>query len=278
MSEALTRADTYIEDLLSWIPSEGRGFVQGLLSPLTQVLYEVTGDPDDLMRAAQVWADSSAEVEGVGQAVDADASGVVASWQGEAADAFRDLMTQVSESIQELVDGVRGTADLLVEAANAAVEAFNLILQLIGEFLLWAGTTLILALAASIISFGASVGAWMATTAARIVMVIGRGSAIAARLAAFLMRIASVLRRIAQLLIRYRNWLRQLKQIKQNTTRLRYMTIKAIRTTPGRLVFNAVSPINIPGAVGLGSDVAGGVSDLQDGSVDGDYLVDSRGR
>ena len=73
MSEALTRADTYIEDLLSWIPSEGRGFVQGLLSPLTQVLYEVTGDPDDLMRAAQVWADSSAEVEQAGQELNGDA-------------------------------------------------------------------------------------------------------------------------------------------------------------------------------------------------------------
>ena len=116
----------------------------------------------------------------------------------------------------------------------------------------------------------------MATTAARVVMVIGRGSAIAARVAALLMRIASVLRRVAQLLIRYRNWLRQLKQIKQNTSRLRYMAIKVVRTTPGRIAFNTVSPINIPGAVALGRDVAGGISDLQDGSVDDDYLLDSR--
>ena len=276
MSEALARADTYIEDLIGWMPSQGQGFVRGLLSPLTQVLYEVTGDPDDLMRAAQVWADSSSEVEQIAQAIDDDASAVVTSWEGEAATAFTALMAQVTESIRGLVENVRGTADLLVEAANAAVEAFDLILQLIGEFILWAGTTLILALASSVISFGASVGAWIASTAARVVMVIGRGSAIAARVASFLMRIASVLRRIAALLIRYRNWLRQLKQIKQNVGRLQYMAIKVIRTTPGRLAFNTVSPINLPGVIALGQDVIGGVQDLQDGQVDGDYLLDSR--
>ena len=286
-TEALQRADTYIEDLLDWIPSEGRGFVRGLLNPVVQLLYEVSGDPDDLMRGAQVWNDQVAQVQQVGTEVAEDVQLVVANWEGEASDAFQAAMAEIVEAIGNLAEAVRGTSELLVEAANAAVEAFNLILQLIAEVLIWVGTELILALAASIISLGASVAAWMASTAAKIPIYAGRIGKVVARLAQILTKLAAILRRISSMLRSYATLLMKIRKAKgafgmfkkARYTRegVTFLAFRAAVVTPGRLGFNYFSPVDIEGLGGLAQDGYSGYQDSQDGSVDDGVLLDAPG-
>jgi WXG100 family type VII secretion target len=284
---ALERADTYIEDLLDWIPSEGRGFVRGLLNPVVQLLYEVSGDPDDLMRGAQVWADQVGQVREVGSEISQDVSQVVATWEGQASEAFQAAMTEIVEAIENLAEAVKGTSDLLVEAANAAVEAFNLILQLIAEVLILVGTELILALAAAIFSFGATVAAWMASTAAKIPIYGGRIGRVVARLASILTKLARVLEKIASMLKSYAQLLLKIRKAKgqyglfkkarYSKEGLKFILFRTAVVTPGRLGFNFLSPVDIEGAGGLAQDGYSGYQDLQDGSVDDGVLLDNPG-
>ena len=286
-TEALQRADTYIEDLINWIPSEGRGFVRGLLNPVVQLLYEVSGDPDDLMRGAQVWNDQVAQVQEIGTEINEDVQLVVANWEGEASDAFQTAMAEIVEAIGNLAEAVKGTSEMLVEAANAAVEAFNLIVQLIAELLIWVGTELILALAASIISLGASVAAWMASTAAKVPIYAGRVGQVVARLAQILTKLAAILRRISSMLKSYATLLMEIRKAKGAFgmfKKARYtrqgVTFLAFRTavvTPGRLGFNYLSPVDVEGIGGLAQDGYTAYQDLQDGDVDDGILVDTPG-
>lgn len=267
MSENVTRANTELDNFLASMPGEVADVISWLLTPFRELLEYVSGDPDDLIRAAQVWADAAADIEALRQEQAADVAAVRQHWSDDAATAFEAQMADFDTNLSSLIEAVDGTKELLVQSANAAVEAFNLLLQLIIELILWLMTDLILAFALSVVTFGASVAAGIAKATADAAIALGRGIRIVEKLASLLMKISRFLLRIAEFARNYRALILAMRELKKGSSLLSAegAYVRAVRAgvlMPGRVGFNVVSPVDLPGLTTIGKDIFTGVGDL----------------
>lgn len=266
----LVHAQTSIESFLSGLPSEVSGFIQGLLSPFTELLEYVSGDPDDLIRAAQAWATAGETLATIHEEQRRDVTVVTTAWkEGEDLAAFTETMRQVDELFDGLNQAFDGTKDLLVQAADAAVAAFNLLIDLIVELLIWWATDLILAAALTVVSFGAS---WIAAgvkATAEALAGMARAGRIAAKLAEILTKISEFLKDIKMMCEMYRIAIMELHEMKKgykllnlSKEALAFKSLRAVTLLPGTLTFNAVSPVNLPGLTKVGQDAYSNASKI----------------
>lgn len=282
---ALERSKTYFEQFVGAVPDPLRDFTRAVLTPFEELLELVAGDPDDLMRAAQVFANGVGTVTGIADRQAADRAGLLSpEWAGPAADSFHRAMAGVEESIRELAEAFGAVRDVLVEAANAAVDAFNLLLELIFEFLVAFLIEAIIAAAAAVLSAGASVAAFVVRWVARFAVTLGRGVRIITKLAAVLQRVATKLDDVARLLTAYRRRVMELRQLKKQfkpwTASGRSLAGQAFwkeyatKVILPKMAFNVASPVNLPGKFGAGLDTVMGVHDVSDGTKSRNYVMD----
>lgn len=281
----LERTKTYFEEFVAWAPDPFKGLARTVTDALAEPLELIAGDPDDLMDAAQECVDIGRALREIADEHGGDVSAVRTSWDDEAGQGFETAMTTFRGNIDELADGFDHLKDILVAAANASAEAFNFILEIIFELILWLVTEWILALAASIISAGASAAAAAVSSIAQLASSLGRISSIIARLATMLTRLAAQLRKVAEFLKTYSRMMRELRKAKKayspwkkalySKEGLAFQANKLKWVMPGKLAINAVSPVGIPGVVGVGLDAGMGIHDLaSDGDKDRNYVMD----
>ncbi len=283
-TEALQRNKTYFEQIVSGTPDPFKPLSQAVLWPFGQLLELVAGEPDDLMRAAQLALTTGEAVRQIAGSQIADRARLRGAWDGDAADKFHASMESVEEAIEALAEGLNGTTEVLVDAANAAVDAFNLLVELILEFLLWFLTEVIIAAVAAALSAGVSLAATVVRVLARLATTIGRMVKIVARFAEILTKLAAKLQKVAQLLTKYRTTVMELRKAKKayrvwNTSGYsrEALMFKLKRTAilfPGKFAINQVSPVNVPGVVGALLDTGVGLNDVSDGRKNRNYLVD----
>ncbi|MFG3297743.1 WXG100 family type VII secretion target [Micromonospora chersina] len=283
-TEALQRNKTYFEQIVSGTPDPFKPLSNAVLWPFEQLLELVAGEPDDLMRAAQLALTTGEAVRQIAGDQIADRARLRGAWDGDAAEKFHASMESVEEAIEELAKGLDGTKEVLVDAANAAVDAFNLLVELILEFLLWFLTEVIIAAVAAVLSAGVTLAATVVRVLARLATTVGRMVKIVARFAEILTKLVTKLERVAALLMKYRRVVLELKQAKK-AYRLwnksgygrEAFTFMAKRTAilfPGKFAINQASPVNIPGIGGALLDTGVGLHDVSDGHKDRNYLVD----
>ncbi|MBQ1041985.1 MULTISPECIES: WXG100 family type VII secretion target [unclassified Micromonospora] len=283
-TEALQRNKTYFEQIVSGTPDPFKPLSNAVLWPFEQLLELVAGEPDDLMRAAQLALTTGDAVRQIAGDQVADRARLRGGWEGDAADKFHASMESIEEAMEELAKGLDGTKEVLVDAANAAVDAFNLLVELILEFLLWFLTEVIIAAVAAVLSAGVSLAATVVRVLARLATVVGRMVKIVARFAQILTKLAAKLQKVAELLMRYRKVVLELREAKKaygvfkkaGYTReaVLFKAKRAAILFPGKFAINQTSPVNIPGVGGALLDTGMGLHDISDGRKDRNYLVD----
>ncbi|MEW2588932.1 WXG100 family type VII secretion target [Micromonospora aurantiaca] len=283
-TEALQRNKTYFEQIVSGTPDPFKPLSNAVLWPFEQLLELVAGEPDDLMRAAQLAMTTGEAVRQIAGDQIADRARLRGAWDGDAAEKFHASMQSIEEAMDDLAAGLDGTKQVLVDSANAAVDAFNLLVELILEFLLWFLTEVIIAAVAAVLSAGVSLAATVVRVLARLATTVGRMVKIVARFAEILTKLATKLQKVAELLMRYRQVVLELRKAKKaygafskaGYTR-EAMVFKAKRAAilfPGKFAINQASPVNIPGIGGALLDTGMGLHDVSDGRKDRNYLVD----
>lgn len=283
-TEALQRSKTYFEQIVAGTPDPFKPLSQAVLWPLEQLLELVAGEPDDLMRAAELCRTTAEAVRDIAGEQIGDRSRLRSAWSGEAAESFHASMEAVEAAIEELARALDGSKEVLVEAANAAVNAFNLLIELILEFLLWFLTEVIIAAAAAALSAGVSLAATVVRVLGRLATTVGRMCKIVARFAETLTRLAAKLQKAAQYLRKYADDVMRIRAEKKKypiwnkagwTAEGRAFQIEKFKTIfPGKFVINQLSPVNIPGFGGALLDTGVGLHDISDGKKDRNYLVD----
>ncbi|MFG1867568.1 WXG100 family type VII secretion target [Micromonospora arborensis] len=283
-TEALQRNKTYFEQIVSGTPDPFKPLSNAVLWPFEQLLELVAGEPDDLMRAAQLCLTTGEAVREIAGEQVADRARLRGAWTGDAAESFHASMQSVEEAIEELAKGLDGTKEVLVDAANAAVDAFNLLVELILEFLLWFLTEVIIAAVAAALSAGISLAATVVRVLARLATTVGRMVKIVARFAEILTKLATKMQKVAELLMKYRRAVLEIRKAKKAykvwnksgwTAEGRAFQIEKFKTLfPGKFLINHTSPVNIPGIGGALLDTGVGLHDISDGTKDRNYLVD----
>jgi uncharacterized protein YukE len=281
---ALERSKTYFEEIVASVPEQVQGFTAAILNPFAELLELVSGDPEDLMRGAEVCQRAAGVARAIAEEQRTDRQALYAVWKDTAADQFHQTMETVEKAIGDLAEGLDETAQVLVEAANAAVAAFNLLLEIIIEFLIWFLTELIIAAAASVLSLGASLAAWAVRQVARAAVALGHGARIVARFAELLTKLVGRLDQIAVKLKRYAEICLELRRRKKQYapwTKAMYTkegiafhAERFLKLLPGKIAINIASPVNISGLAGVSLDVGVGLHDVSDGQKDRNYLLD----
>lgn len=278
-TETVTRAQNHFEQYVGSIPEPIGSFLLALLSPFEEALEFVAGDPDDLVRAAEVWSNAAEQVRAVAEEQQYGRSVLGETWTGDGNAAFDSQLRQFEQAVEQLAGAAEGTSGVLVEAANAAVEAFNLIVELIIELLLWIVADLVAAAALAAFTFGASLAAGFAKA-------LATGAVYLSRVLRVMDRFADVLRRVAALLTRvggwandYRRWILDLRRWQKDVGYASVggqalATYRGLVRAPVLWPVNEVSPVDIPGLSQVGEDALDGIRDLEDGDLDGNYLLD----
>ncbi|MEW2441442.1 WXG100 family type VII secretion target [Micromonospora marina] len=283
-TEALQRNKTYFEQIVSGTPDPFKPLSNAVLWPFEQLLELVAGEPDDLMRAAQLAMTAGEAVRRIAGDQVADRARLRGAWDGDAADKFHASMQSIEDAMDDLAKGLDGTKEVLVDAANAAVDAFNLLVELILEFLLWFLTEIIIAAVAAALSAGVSLAATVVRVLARLATTVGRMVKIVARFAEILTKLATKLQKVANLLDHYAKVVMELRRAKKaysafnksgyTKAALAFKVERAAVLFPGKFVINQASPVNIPGMGGALLDTGMGLHDVSDGRKDRNYLVD----
>lgn len=282
---ALERSKTYFEQFVAGVPDPLRDFTRSLLWPFEQLLELVAGDPDDLIRGAQVCLDASTEVLALADQQRQDRAQLAPpAWGGSAAESFQAGMANLEEAIGSLSESLSAAKDVLVAAANAAVDAFNLLLELIFEFLVALLIEAVIAAAAAALSFGASLAAFAVRWLGRLAMTLSRGMNIVMKLARLFDKLAEKLVAVQRWLTVYRKRVMELRKLKKEyalwkgkgrtAEGLKVLGEHQLKVGLPRFVFNQVSPINLNGMGGAVLDTGMGLHDISDGTKDRDYLRD----
>lgn len=281
---ALERSKTYFEQFVASVPDPLQGFTRTVLTPFEQLLEQVAGDPDDLMRGAERCLAVSTDVLGIASQQASDRSQLQAGWGGEAAEAFQTGLANVEESIRLLAEGLNAAKEVLVEAANAAVDAFNLLCELIFEFLTAFLIEALIAAAAALLSFGASIAAFVVRWLARLALTLGRGARIVSKLVRILVKLARKLDDVKALLTTYRKRVMELRKLKKqyslrkpagrSAEGMAFRAEYAAKVGLPRFAFNQVSPVNLSGKGGAALDTVVGLHDIRDGQKDRNYATD----
>lgn len=283
-TEALQRNKTYFEQIVSGTPDPFKPLSNAVLWPFEQLLELVAGEPDDLVRAAQLAMTTGEAVRQIAGDQIADRARLRGAWDGDAAEKFHASMQSIEEAMDDLAKGLDGTKEVLVDSANASVDAFNLLVELILEFLLWFLTEIIIAAVAAALSAGVSLAATVVRVLARLATTVGRMVKIVARFAEILTKLATKLQKVANLLDHYAKVVMELRRAKKaysafsksgyTKAALAFKVERAAVLFPGKFAINQASPVNIPGIGGALLDTGMGLHDVSDGRKDRNYLVD----
>ena len=193
----MTRAPSGAERIEEWLGPAGAayGIVKPIVEFLSHPLDEVTGDPDQLREKAVAWRAAADQMQAHAEAELTARTDLLSYWEGSAAEAFDDEMTQINRSLSEIAQHFDVTAQLLENSADGAQEAQHLVEQIVRELIAWLIVTIIVALASSWITLGASVAAGAAAGAAE-------AAAAGTRAAAVALKLANLLRKVSEFLLK----------------------------------------------------------------------------
>ncbi len=183
----------------SAIDSTVRDILQatGLLS----ILQEVTGKPEPLAQAADVWLEQAHQTKAVADELRQAARPLPQSWQGAASAAFGDHMGQLVNALDAMAGDMGTAASILNQAAQECQVAEDLVNEIIREAIEFALATLAATAVADIFTFG------LAT--------IAGGIAEGAEMTAFVARAAQVSTKLAEVLEKLVETLKELKALKE---------------------------------------------------------------
>ncbi|MDG4828728.1 hypothetical protein O7627_05325 [Solwaraspora sp. WMMD1047] len=282
MSTAIAeRTSTYLDDFVARTPVEVRHIAQQAADALQSLLEYGTGDPDELWAAAERMRADAKKLADLGVAQSKDrAAATDGGWCGGSADAFDVLMADNDEQVRLLVASLNQVAEVLTAAHRAAADAVNLLLELIAGFAIAFVREAVVSVALGLLSGGLAVLAFAARWLTRLAATMTEGWRIVRRLGAIFGQLSRLLRDLAAKVADLRTQLQVLKK-KMKTSGISWKEWGELKVKHAVLLavpitaFNLISPVNLTGYAGAGSDAAVGAWDLiSDGKRDRNYLMD----
>lgn len=254
--------DSTVQDILQ---------ATGLLS----ILQVVTGTPQPLAQAADVWLAQAHQTKAVADELRQAARPLPQSWQGAASAAFGNHLGQFVTALDSMAGDMGTAATILNHAAQECQVAEDLVNEIIREAIEFAVATLAATAVADIFTFG------LAT--------IAGGIAEGAEMTAFVARAAQVSTKLAEVLERLLASFKDLKEVKESEgawaafkefrrakgifqawkalkggDSILLATNRALHLTTGAVKSGVVTPVL--GAVGLEPDPVGAAKSILTGS------------
>ncbi|MER5864733.1 WXG100 family type VII secretion target [Kitasatospora sp. NPDC002040] len=188
-SEAVN-AYVKIDNWLSPLGSVVDAILRPIVEPFAEMLEFVTGDPEGLEEAAELWKKQAEALREVVADQRRDRAGLANDWQGQAADQLQQELADYETALEEEADDMENTAYHLEEAAAQCRVAQDLVETVIRELIEWAIITFAASVAFSVITAGVSLAAEAAAAAAE-------GAIASARIANLVRKLATALKKVA---------------------------------------------------------------------------------
>jgi WXG100 family type VII secretion target len=244
-----------LENCLNGLPGEIQSIVRPLADPFLEAIEMVSGDPDDLTRAAEVWRGAAGQVRTIADQQKADVAKAREQWQGSASDAFGKMLGETGTTLGDIAKNLDETSGLLVEAAKGCVEAANLIIDILIDLLMMLVADLLVSLALSVISAGASLAAGAAKAAATAARAFAKVVKVVEKLAKLLDKIRDLLMRLKKGLEAYKKGFEALRKAKKGT---KLFSQEGLAVRAGKSAYTA--PVRIPLGQAIGEPVPGGAA------------------
>jgi uncharacterized protein YukE len=198
------------------------GWLQSPLRPVfdkfDEALHWVAGNPDDLLRAGQVYVQLGHQIQQFTEQQRQDRAKLAGAWEGDSYEAFTSRMQEIEQGLTNLSQTTTKTQEVLQAAAQACVEGANMIIEIVVALIMWIISTIVVNVALSIFTFGLSLAAEVAeaiagalASLARVLSVVEKVAQVLEKIAQVLKKIADVIKQIVQLLKRLEGLLKQLK-------------------------------------------------------------------
>ncbi len=196
----MTRAPSGADRIEQWLGPAGQAYsvIKPIVSFLSNPLDQVTGDPDQLRQKAAAWRAAADQLEQHAETELAARTDLLSYWEGDAAFAFNQELTEVNASFAEIAEHFRVTAQLLDGSAEAAAQAQDLVEQIVRELIAWLIVTIIVALASSFITAGASLAAGAAAGGVEAAVAGTRAATVGLKLANLLRKVAAFLKKMSE--------------------------------------------------------------------------------
>ncbi|WP_327661246.1 MULTISPECIES: WXG100 family type VII secretion target [unclassified Streptomyces] len=250
---AAVDAYSKVNDWMSPLSGVLDELMRPLVEPLAEPLEFVTGDPEGLQDAADLWKKQAEELRDLVADQRRDRQDLAHEWSGEAADAFMQQLGELEAEFEAEAADMDGTAELLQEAADECRMIQDLVETVIRELIEWALITLAASVAFAAVTAGISMAAEAAAAAAE-------GSLAATRIATLVARLARALAKVA----------RAMEKLKETAATSRFSTSKPwtwkfakdLKEPEGLKAFAASRVVKttgkaVLGAVGLTGDPVG---------------------
>ncbi|MFO7190958.1 MULTISPECIES: WXG100 family type VII secretion target [Thermocrispum] len=131
-----------VMDPISALLANGLGWAIEYFDPLREMLDELTGKPDVVQSHAQTWANMAGEFASIADELKNAVDNDLKAWQGEAADAYHNLMEHNVEAINGL-SAICTAMQSATEGAGGLVQLTrdivrDLIADLVARVIVWA--------------------------------------------------------------------------------------------------------------------------------------------
>jgi WXG100 family type VII secretion target len=198
------------------------GWLQSPLRPIFDKFDEglqwVAGDPDDLLRAGQVYVQLGRQIQQLTEQQRQDRAKLAGAWAGDSYEAFTGKMQQIEQQLTTLSQATTKTQEVLQAAAQACVEGANMIIEIVVALIMWLVSTIVVNAALSVLTFGLSLAAEVAeavagalSSLARVLSCIEKVAQVLEKIAQVLKKIAKIIKEIVQLLKDLEGLLKELK-------------------------------------------------------------------
>jgi WXG100 family type VII secretion target len=243
-----------LESFLNGVPGEIQSIVRPLADPFIEAIEMVSGDPDDLTRAAEVWRSAAGQVRDVADQQKADVARTREHWKGEASDAFGKKLDEVGQTLEGVSKNLEETSGTLVEAAKGCAESANLILDILVDLLMMLITDLLVSLALSVVSAGVSLAAGAAKAAISAARAFAKVVKVVEKLTKLLEKLRELLMKLKRGLEAYKRGFQELKELKGAT---KAFSKEGMIARGAKSAYTA--PVRIPLGQAIGEPVPGGM-------------------
>lgn len=247
--------------------------VHGILEAtgLISILQQVTGKPEALAQAADIWLAQAQQTKAVADELRQSARPLPQEWQGLASAAFGQHLGQFVNALDSMAGDMGTAAQILNQAAQECQVAEDLVNEIIREAIEFAVATLAATAIADIFTFGLATIAGGIAEGAEMTAFVARAAQVSTKLAEVLEKLLGTLKDLKALKEAEGTWkafkaFRQAKGIFQAAKALKegdgalLATNRALHFATGAVKSGLAAPAL--GLVGLKPDLAGGAKDI----------------
>ncbi|RJQ77603.1 hypothetical protein D5S17_14310 [Pseudonocardiaceae bacterium YIM PH 21723] len=199
MSLAST-AGAIATDPLGWLINQGLGFLMTVVKPIKDAIDFVSGNPEELSKAAGQFNNLAKEIESFSSDLLKTFDAELSDWEGEAAAAAKSRLAEFAHGVSGAADKAGDIAGLLQISSIVCKVIEDFIKGLLTELIEWLIVTWLAALASAPVTAGASTAAAGGVTAVKTAATVAKTSEKVTKFGKLLNKIRELLQKLQRFL------------------------------------------------------------------------------